>query len=229
MIAPTHLRLLLSLLATAPLWLASCRDPKVQSYRVAKDAQPPPPPAAPATSGNLPADHPPITPGAAAPAGTPMAGGGAMANTAVPTATGANLTWTAPAHWQAKAGSSMRKGTYVMSGDGGATAELAITAFPGDVGGEVANVNRWRGQIQLAPVSAAEAGAALQRLSVNGLTIAVLDIANPGLNPPVRMLGAMVPFANSTWFFKLTGADTLVAKEKPAFLAFIQTVKAATP
>lgn len=152
-----------------------------------------------------------------------------MANTAVPTASGADLTWTAPSHWQSKAGSSMRKGTFVITGEGGATAELAITAFPGDVGGEVANVNRWRGQIQLAAVSATDAGAALTRLSVNGLNIAVLDIANPNLNPPVRMLGGMVPFTGATWFFKLTGPDTLVAKEKTAFLEFMKTVKAAKP
>lgn len=230
MIPPAPNRLLLALLAAIPLCLSACREPKIQSYRVAKE--PDPAPAATAntgTSGNLPSDHPPVAPGATAPGGAPMAGGGSMANTAVPTAGGANLAWTAPAHWQSKAGSSMRKGTYVITGDGGATAELAITAFPGDVGGEVANVNRWRGQIQLTPVSGAEVESALQRLSANGLNLAILDIANPGLNPPVRMLGAMVPFSGATWFFKLTGPDALVAKEKPAFVEFIKTVKAATP
>jgi hypothetical protein len=158
-----------------------------------------------------------------------VAGGGTMANTAVPTASGADLAWTAPSHWQAKAGSSMRKGTYMLSGEGGATAELAITAFPGDVGGEVANVNRWRGQIQLPAVSAAEVGAALTRFTASGLNIAVLDIANPSANPPVRILGGMVPYAGSTWFFKLTGADVLVAREKAAFMEFMKTVKPAKP
>jgi hypothetical protein len=152
-----------------------------------------------------------------------------MAGTPVATATGASLAWTAPAHWQAKAGSSMRKGTYAITGEGGATAELAITAFPGDVGGEVANVNRWRGQLQLAPIGEAEVAGAVTRVAANGLALTVLDITNPGLTPPARMIGAMVPFGGGTWFFKLTGPDALLAREKPAFLDFLKSVKPATP
>jgi hypothetical protein len=152
-----------------------------------------------------------------------------MAGTAVPTAAGASLAWTAPTHWQPKAGSSMRKGTYALTGEGGATAELAITAFPGDVGGEVANVNRWRGQIQLTPISEAEVAKAVLRVSAGGLAITIVDVANPSLSPPVRVLGAMVPFEGATWFFKLTGADALVAKEKSAFLEFVKTIKPAAP
>jgi hypothetical protein len=213
----------LRLLVLAPLALAACREPKVTSYKTAKETE------APAAAG-MPASHPPVAPGATAPApATAAPAGGAMAATAVPTGTGASLAWTAPAHWQSKAGSSMRKGTYAITGEGGATAELAITAFPGDVGGEVANVNRWRGQVQLTPVSEAEATKAIQRISANGLAIGVVDLANPSLNPPGRMLGAMVPFDGATWFFKLTGSDALVTKEKGAFLDFVKTLKPAAP
>ena len=220
--APTAFLITRSLLLAAPLWLGACRDDPVTSYRVPKEVAPPA--TAPATTtANLPTDHPPVGASANAPAGAAMAG------QPVATASGTGLAWTAPAHWQAKAGSAMRKGTYVITGENGATAELAITAFPGDVGGEVANVNRWRGQLLLTPIANTEAAAALTRLSTGSLQIAVLDIANPAQNPPVRMLGAMVPFAGSTWFFKLTGPDALVAKEKPAFLDFAKTIKAATP
>ena len=152
-----------------------------------------------------------------------------MAGTPVATASGASLAWTAPAHWQPKAGSAMRKGTYAITGEGSATAELAITAFPGDVGGEVANVNRWRGQVQLPPIPDADVAKAVMRVSANGLAITIVDLANPALNPPVRMLGAMVPFEGATWFFKLTGADALVAKEQAAFLDFVKTIKPAAP
>jgi hypothetical protein len=150
-----------------------------------------------------------------------------MAGTPVATAAGASLAWTAPAHWQPKAGSAMRKGTYAITGDGGAAAELAITAFPGDVGGEVANVNRWRGQLQLTPIAERDVAGAVTRLSANGLAITVLDVTNPSLTPPAHMIGAMVPYDGSTWFFKLTGSDALVAREKPAFLEFVQSIKPA--
>lgn len=218
--------LLLCLAFASPLILAACRDPKVTAYRVPKDNEPPPAAAQP---GDMPADHPPIAAGATAPSAAPAPAGGGMAGTPVATASGASLAWTAPAHWQPKAGSAMRKATYALTGEGGATAELAITAFPGDVGGEVANVNRWRGQVQLTPIPDADVAKAVVRVSANGLAITVVDLANPGLTPPVRLLGAMVPFEGATWFFKLTGADALVAKEKPAFLDFIKTIKPAAP
>jgi hypothetical protein len=113
----------------------------------------------------------------------------------------------------------MRKGSYSVSGPEGA-ADLSITAFPGDVGGDLANVNRWRGQLQLPPVP--DLTGALQPLEANGFRILVFDGANGG----TRMLGAIVPRAGETWFFKLTGPDALVAREKPAFLDFLKTVKA---
>ena len=153
----------------------------------------------------------------------------AMAATPVATATGAALTWSAPARWQAKPASSMRRGSYTLSGEGTATADLAITAFTGDVGGESANVNRWRGQLALTPLPAAEATAALTRLSVGDLKLAVVDLSGTANGQPARLLGAMVPFGGATWFFKLIGPDALVAQEKPAFLAFLQTVQPAAP
>ena len=135
------------LLLPLVLLLPACRDAKVATYRVPAEKAEPLPPVL--------TDHPP----AAAPAGTgpnaavPNAMAD-MANTAVPTATGEGLSWTAPAHWKPKAGSAMRKGSYAISGAGGAEADLAITAFPGDVGGDLANINRWRGQISLPPIAA---------------------------------------------------------------------------
>ena len=202
-------------LVAMSLLLPACRKPSVESYRVPKDAA-----AVPA------ADPATATP----PGGAPMAvaaGGNAMANTAVATASGPGLAWSAPAHWTTKPGSAMRKGSYAIKADGVAgEADLSITAFPGDVGGDLANLNRWRGQIQLPPVSQAELEAATQHLDRNGLHMTVVDIAGSGASAQ-RILGAMVPHNGSTWFFKLMGPDALVAKEKAAFTAFLDTVKPA--
>ena len=148
-----------------------------------------------------------------------------MANTAVPTASGAALAWTAPAHWTAKPAGAMRKGSYSIKGDGG-EADMSITAFPGDVGGDLANLNRWRGQIGLGPIAQAEFESTTQHLDYNGLHLTVVDIAGTGATAQ-RILGAMVPHAGGTWFFKLMGPAGLVAKEKAAFAAFLETIKPA--
>ena len=64
---------------------------------------------------------------------------------------------------------------------------------------------------------------------VGGLTFTVVDFVGTG-DQPQRILGAMTPFDQAMWFFKLSGPDALVAAEKPAFLSFLQTVKvSATP
>ena len=221
-------------LALAPLVLValtSCKKEEITTYKVPKEQ-------APATAAaKMPDDHvhagvakgpsttsEPASPASAAPAAT-AGDRSAMANTPVATASGHALAWKGPASWQEKPASGMRKGTFTIA-EGGATAELAITAFPGDVGGEVANVNRWRSQIQLAPLSPDEAVKSIQRLEANGLKIGVVEIAGSGAGA-TRVLGAMVPHDGSTWFFKLTGPDALVAKHKPAFMEFVKTIRPA--
>lgn len=158
-----------------------------------------------------------------APVAPPPAG---MAGTPVVSADGPSLKWTAPAHWQDKPASAMRKATYLIPGANGAAGELAVTAFPGDVGGELANLNRWRGQLALPPVTAAELPDAVTRLTVNNLPVVLVELTGGAADHPQRLLGAMVPYAGSTWFFKLTGPVDLVAAEKPAFLTFVQSVSA---
>lgn len=211
------------------LALGACHDPKVTTYRVAKDtesavantgatAQMPPLPTAPADEAQA----------SAAPLAAPTSGSAATPANPHAVTSGASLTWTAPADWQSKQAGSMRKATYELGGAGAASAELAISAFPGDVGGESANVNRWRGQVGLNPVSDADATASVQRLEVNGLKIGVVDVVDHSAPDAVHMLGAMVPFDGSTWFFKLVGPDAVVAARKAAFLDFLKTVKPAT-
>jgi hypothetical protein len=151
-----------------------------------------------------------------------------MANTAVPTANGSDLMWTAPADWKPKPNGAMRKGSFAIPGPDG-DADLSITAFPGDVGGELANLNRWRGQIQLAPLTQADVAGAATRVDQNGLTFVVVDFVSPSTVKPARIVGAIVPVNGATWFFKLMGPDTTVAAAKPAFLDFLKTVRAPAP
>jgi hypothetical protein len=159
-----------------------------------------------------------VRPAAAAPeAAAPLA---PMAATSVPTAGGANLVWQAPADWGVAAASAMRKASYVVG-----AGDLSVTAFPGDVGGELANVNRWRGQIGLPSLGAGQLEASVSRFESNGLSFAVVEMASADLSGKA-ILGAMVPYGGSTWFFKLTGPPADVARSKPAFMDFLRTIRA---
>lgn len=189
---------LVSAALTVLVLLTSCRPAEVARYRVPKEAAPPPAAASAADR--------------------------AMAATPVVTAEGDGLAWTAPDHWSANPPGSMRRGSYAIRGRDG-EADMAITAFPGDVGGELANINRWRGQLGLPALQPAELPAVRTTVRTDHFEFVVVEFSNPAATPPGRMLGAFTAHAGNTWFFKLTGPDELVAAEKPAFLAFLQTVR----
>jgi hypothetical protein len=203
-------------LVVSLLLISGCRDREISVYRAPKDA----PPAAPAgmaasgAQGNLPPDHPPI-------GGGDTSGAGQMGGAAMPTADGAGLKWTAPAGWEAKPLSAMRKGSFRVKAGGG-EADVSITAFPGATGGLEANLNRWRGQVGLAPLGDAEVVATAERFEANGLQFYVVDYKGSA----GHMLGAIVPFGGNSWFFKLTGPDATVVAAKPAYVEFLHTVKA---
>jgi hypothetical protein len=213
------LRLLPFLVGGAVL-LPGCKDREIATYRIQKEKTPPAalPAASMGASGELPAGHPPI--GAATPA--PASGPAAPVSPAAENP----LTWTAPADWKARAGSAMRRGSYDVPLAGGATADLSISAFGGMAGGLVGNINRWRGQVGLAPLPDDQVTATTESVAANGLKFTVVDLAGQAGGAPVRMLGAIAEFGNETWFFKLTGPDAGVAGVKPAFLEFLRTVKA---
>lgn len=176
--------------------LTSCREPKVEHYRVPKE-QPAPAAAAPADP---------------------------MASATVPTGSEA-ITWTAPAAWAPKPAGPMRKGSYAVPGAGG-EADLSITAFPGDTGGLLANLNRWRGQLALPPLAGGEMETSLVHLDANGLHFDIVDFTGTVNGVPTRLLGAVLSRPGETWFFKLTGPEATVAAAQADFQAFLQTVKA---
>jgi hypothetical protein len=204
-------RAYLSAVAAASLLLSACGDEKVSTYRVPREKDAEPPMAAADAGGQ---------PDAAAPAG-----GSPMADTAVPTASGQGLVWQAPGAWASKPAGAMRKATYGVPG-AGAESDLSITAFPGDVGGELMNVNRWRGQVGLSPLRAEDLDASVSRVESNGLRMTLVELAPQGDPNGKAMIGAIVPVGGSTWFFKLTGPGASVRASKPAFLEFLHTVHA---
>jgi hypothetical protein len=95
-----------------------------------------------------------------------------------------------------------------------------ISMFPGDVGGLLANVNRWRAQVGLGAIGEAELDRNLTPLAGEAKLVDVT-----GADQPKRLVGAIVPRPGQTWFYKLTGPDKAVGQQKEAFVKFVQTVR----
>lgn len=202
------------------LAFSGCRDDAITAYRVPKDDSSGV--VATATTTTAP------PPTAALPAPSVPTSGAKMSDTPVAVGAGRSLVWTAPSSWQAKPLGAMRKGSYTISEPSGATADLSITAFPGAVGGDQANIDRWRGQLGLPPVPIEQLSPALVRISSHGLSLSIVDLTSAPGGEPKRLLGAIVPFDGATWFFKLLGPDAVVAADKSAFLEFLYSVQPAT-
>lgn len=220
-----HLAVVLSLVL-----VSACQKQEIKSYRVAKEK----PSAENAqeshaghahASGEMPKDHPPMD---GLPSGHPPvakagpAGGAGMPVTQSEAAAG-DLTWTAPASWQTKPLGQMRKGSYGIKGEGTQEADLSVFVFPGAAGGTIDNINRWRGQVGLPPLSQAQLPDETTALVADsGLELTVVDMTGKG---DERIVGAILAQGQQSWFFKLKGPASLLEKEKPAFLAFLKTVK----
>ena len=135
------------------------------------------------------------------------------------------LTWTAPAHWKTKTASATRRASYAVPMNEGSDADLSISVLGGAAGGLPANINRWRAQLALPELSPGEVTGTTESIPAGGLMFTLIDIAGKSDDASVRMLVGAASFEGQTWFFKLTGPDEGVAAEKPAFVAFLRTVK----
>ena len=166
-----------------------------------------------ATSGELPANHPPIS--TTAPVISPDSP--------------ANSQWILPPGWKEEPATSMLLAKF-SAGPADARAEITVSSFPGDVGGLAANINRWRSQMSL-PV-AEETGVAATATLVKEISVqsdkgslVELDGTDAKTGQAGRLIGVVVPHEGQTWFFKMMGDGKVVSREKDAFLKFVQTAK----
>lgn len=132
-----------------------------------------------------------------------------------------SVTWQLPDGWTPANGSSARYATISITGADGSKGELAVTHFPGDVGGDLANVNRWRGQIGLEPIKEAELASSVTHVIAGPKTIKVMDATGP----QNRCAAGWAAHGGETWFFKFTGPDALVTAEKAKFNAFLESIR----
>jgi hypothetical protein len=165
----------------------------------------------------LPASHPPIN-------GMSMPG---MAASTAPISREGQPAWQVPAGWQEVSGGQFLIAKFLVKGEANSQAAVNVSASAGDGGGLAANVNRWRQQVGLAEQSEAEIlrGASPLEAAGGKATIVELGGTDARTGQPVNIIGAMVPQASQTWFYKLMGDAKVVAAQKDAFTKFVQSAK----
>jgi len=135
--------------------------------------------------------------------------------------------WVMPDSWTEAPAGRMVKARYVIGSGPEIPIELTISAFPGSVGSPLSNLNRWRGQVGLGPISEDLLPDFLTDLEIHHLPAYQADVIGPELPnyPSKRILVTAIQRQGETWFFKLTGDASQIGNRKAEYLDFIQSLQ----
>ena len=131
------------------------------------------------------------------------------------------IRWKTPEGWIEVPPSSMRYASFSAPAEDGGKIDVSVVTFPGDGGSDADNINRWRGQIGLAPIDPSAVTSEVAPLKTADTTFSTTDIASD----KTRTIAAWTRRDGRVWFFKATGPNAAVEKEKPNFVKFIESVR----
>jgi hypothetical protein len=134
------------------------------------------------------------------------------------------MRWTVPDGWRQVPGQrEMRVATFEATG-GTSPVEAVVSSFPGQAGGLLPNVNRWRRQLNLEPIGQQELAGHLTPFingQVRGYT---LDFTGPDGDSQKRIVGAIIlEGAQKTWFVKAMDSPVALEPHRDAVWRFAES------
>lgn len=172
---------------------------------------------------------PPMGGGKAPFARAPFAGGAAPPDAPkpppAPAGGGDKLEWTIPPNWKSISPGPFAAAAFeVVEGD--AKLKITISPLPASGNNLPDNVNRWRGQVGLPELSAADLPATLTKIPVLGVEgdLVRLDGKGPG-DAKLSIHGVIAVVGDKMWFVKLQGPTDLAVKEQTHFEEFAKSLK----
>jgi hypothetical protein len=133
------------------------------------------------------------------------------------------FTWKTPGGWSELPSSSMRIANFRPAGD--ERAECYLTMLAGEAGGLTANINRWRSQLSLTGLSAADVEQ-LPRVDFFGRKAVVVEgtgtwtgMSGGDTKSDWSLLALALVEPSGSVFLKMTGPKTTVAAQREAFFA----------
>lgn len=134
-----------------------------------------------------------------------------------------SLHWTLPPGWVERPPAPFRDANFLVAGD--SRAECYLTTLGGDAGGMDANINRWRSQLSLPPLGAAEI-AELPRVPWLGANAVLVDIQGQwtGMTGDEaaddwRLVGLLQIQPTASSFLKMIGPADVIGGQVDAFRA----------
>lgn len=129
------------------------------------------------------------------------------------------IKWDVPPGWTPAPPSAMRYVSFAVEKNG-EKADISVVTFPGEGGGDLDNVNRWRQQIGLGAIDASALKSMVASTQAGDARIDMVDMS--GAN--ARVLAAWTRQKGRAWFFKMTGPASLVEQEKANFEKFLKSI-----
>ncbi|MEI6686568.1 MAG: hypothetical protein WCN64_10540 [Planctomycetota bacterium] len=103
------------------------------------------------------------------------------------------IQWNAPSNWKAGKTNELRYATFLIDPEANPKLELTVIKLGKDAGSILANINRWREQVGLGPVSEGDLPTIIKKETIQGVEAILADYSGPG-----GKKGAMTPpFAKS--------------------------------
>jgi hypothetical protein len=135
------------------------------------------------------------------------------------------LTYQTPSGWTVGKADGMRAAAFEVR-DGAKQVEITVIALAAGSGDLLGNVNRWRDQVHLGPVSSNDLAGLLKEFQVDGERGLRVELVGPATaQPREAILGVICSRADKVWFFKMKGDAGLVERERDRFEAFVHSVK----
>lgn len=131
------------------------------------------------------------------------------------------IKWVVPKDWKSAPPSSMRYASFRAVGKNGESGDISVSVFAGDGGGDLENVNRWRSQVGLQPLSAGELKSMIVPMVCKDGEILSVDMTGT----KGRILAGWARIDGKGWFFKMIGPAGVVESEKGNFEAFLKSVQ----
>ena len=134
-----------------------------------------------------------------------------------------DLIWRKPKTWILKKSSQMRVASFsVPSMSGYEPADASIVKLSGEAGGLLANINRWRNQISLAPIDIAEIKKTAKSVTPNIEMSKWYPIINLKTNKAIYV--AILKRDGETIFVKLVGDIKTLVANKGHFLSLVRSI-----
>lgn len=147
----------------------------------------------------------------------------------------APFSWTLPEGWKPGKGTQFSLAAFALPVEG-RPMEVTISQAGGLL---LDNINRWRGQVGLAPVTDAGLAETVKSTEIEGRKVYLLDLKGetktPMVNPKpldvpstdaaTRILGAMIPLDQSTIYIKAMGPAEVIEKNEAGFDQFLSSLK----